>query len=105
MSEVLRGLEVDADAMRKNLERTRGMVFSEALALRLSRPVAERLCEKAAREGRNLADVARADAEVKKALPKGELDALFEPQKSFGAAQAMSARVLGDWTTARGNAA
>jgi 3-carboxy-cis,cis-muconate cycloisomerase len=105
MSEVLRGLEVNPTAMCANLERTNGLVFSEALALRVTRPVADRLCERALREGRHLLEVARADADVRKHLKKGELEALFEPQSQFGAAPDMIERVLADWATARETAA
>jgi 3-carboxy-cis,cis-muconate cycloisomerase len=105
MSEVLRGLQVDAGAMRRNLERTNGLVFSEALALRVSRPLAERLCEQAARSGESLLEVARADPEVRKRLKKGQLEALFEAQNQFGAARAMIERVLEDWATSRETAA
>jgi 3-carboxy-cis,cis-muconate cycloisomerase len=105
MSEVLGGLEVNPKAMAANLERTNGLVFSEALALRVTRPVADRLCERALREGRHLLEVARADADVKKQLGKGELEALFEPQSQFGAAPAMIERVLAEWATARETAA
>jgi 3-carboxy-cis,cis-muconate cycloisomerase len=91
--------------MQANLERTKGLVFSEALSLRLSRPVADRLCEQALREGRHLLDVARADTQAKKLLKKGELDALFEAQNQLGAAGAMIERVLGEWATSRETAA
>jgi hypothetical protein len=90
MSEVLRGLEVNPKAMAANLERTNGLVFSEALALRVSRPVADLLCERALREGRHLLEVARADADVKK-----QLETLFEPQNKVGAARRSS--VLAQW--------
>jgi 3-carboxy-cis,cis-muconate cycloisomerase len=105
MSEVLRGLEVNPEAMAANLERTNGLVFSEALALRVSRPIADRLCERALREGRHLLEVARADADVRKLLKEEELEALFEPQTQFGAAPAMIERVLAEWATARETAA
>jgi 3-carboxy-cis,cis-muconate cycloisomerase len=105
MSEVLRGLEVNPKAMAANLERTNGLVFSEALASRVSRLVADRLCERALHEGRHLLEVARADADVTKHLKKEELEALFEPQSQFGAAPAMIERVLADWATARETAA
>jgi 3-carboxy-cis,cis-muconate cycloisomerase len=105
MSEVLNGLEVDAKAMAANLERTNGLVFSEALALHLSRQVADRLCEQAVREGRSLLEVALADHEAKNLLKKGELEALFQPQSRFGAAPAMIGRVLAEWASARESAA
>ena len=105
MAEVLQGLEVDTAAMQTNLERSRGLVFSEALALRLSRPVADRLCEQAVKQERPLLELARADPEVKKLLPAAELERLFEPRNAFGAAHTMIERVLADWATSRETAA
>ncbi len=81
------------------------MAFSEGLALRVSRPVADRLCEQAAREGKGLLEVARADAEVKKLVAAKELEALFQAARYFGGAAAMIERVLADWTSARETAA
>ena len=105
MGGVLEGLEVDPEAMAANLERMNGLVFSEALALRVSRTLADRLCEQALRDGRNLLEVALADADVMKRLEKAELEALFEPRSQFGAAGTTIERVLADWTSARGSAA
>lgn len=107
MAEVLEGLQVDAAAMRANLERTRGLVYSEALSLRLSRalgkPAAhsltEKLCEQALREGRSLLDVAGADPAV--ALDAAELAALFEPESGYGAAAAMIERAISGWRAAQ----
>jgi 3-carboxy-cis,cis-muconate cycloisomerase len=101
MAEVLAGLQVNSAAMLANLERTNGLVFSEAVSLRLSRALAERLSEKAVREGRHLRDVMREDAEVKKSMSAAQLDALFEAEGGFGSANAMSARVLADWAISR----
>ena len=103
MGEVLRGLQVDTQAMRANLERTKGLVFSEAVSLRLSRALADRLCEQALRESRSLLGVTRADAEAARALSGAEMSALFEPQNQFGSAGAMIERVLADWASVRGS--
>ena len=105
MSDVLKGLEVNAEAMAANLERTKGLVFSEALALHVSRPVADRLCEQALRSGRTLLEVALADSEIKGHLNKDELEALFRPENHFGAAPAMIERALTEWASARETAA
>ncbi len=104
MSEVLRGLGIDSAAMRGNLERSNGLVFSEAVALRLSRPLADRLCEQALREDKPLVEVMRSDAEVAQIIPAGELVDLFDPQKTFGSARSMVERVLADWATSRESA-
>jgi 3-carboxy-cis,cis-muconate cycloisomerase len=90
MAEVVQGLQVHEDAMRANLERTHGLVFSEALSLRLSRADADRLVEQAVREKKHLRDVVPA-----------ELADLFDARKSYGAAPAMMERVLADWASAR----
>jgi 3-carboxy-cis,cis-muconate cycloisomerase len=105
VSEVLQGLEVDEQAMRENLENTRGLAYSEAVSLRLSRPLAERLCEQAAREGRQLLEVMRSDPQAMKLLSEEELGALFDPRQHFGAARPMIERVLSHWASARESAA
>lgn len=104
MGEVLHGLQVNADAMRLNLDRSKGLVFSEAVSLRFSRAVADRLVEQAVREDRHLLDVMRADPHVAQSIRQDELDYLFDAQKSFGSAPAMIERVLADWAISRGSA-
>jgi 3-carboxy-cis,cis-muconate cycloisomerase len=105
VSEVLQGLVVNEQAMRSNIERTAGLAFSEAVSLRLSRPLADRLSAQAAREGRHLLEVMRADVEVSQLIGAQELEALFNPDRSFGAAAPMIERVLADWASARETAA
>ena len=90
MAEVARGLQVNEQAMRRNLERTQGLVFSEALSARLSRADADRLVDQAVREAKHLRDVAPA-----------EVGDVFDPGKSYGSAPAMIERVLADWASAR----
>jgi 3-carboxy-cis,cis-muconate cycloisomerase len=101
MTEVLKGLQVDPAAMRANLERSQGLVFSEAVALRLSRALADRLCEQAVREKSHLLDVMRQNAEVGAHMKASDIEALFDAKRSFGAAAAMIERVLADWQAAR----
>ena len=88
--EVVSGLQVNEAAMRHNLERTQGLVFSEALALRVSRAEADRLVEQAVRERKHLRD-----------LVAPELRELFDERQSYGAAPAMIERVLAGWSSAR----
>lgn len=102
--EVLRGLEVHGAAMRDNIERTQGLVFSEVLALRTSRKLAERLCEKAVRDKRHLRDIVGGDAEAARGLTAAEVDALFDPAASYGTAPGMTREVLTDWAKARESA-
>ena len=108
MAEVLEGLTVDERAMRANLDRTRGLVFSENVSLHLARTLGkqaahaltEKLCETALREGRTLAEVLRADPQAGKAVDATALDALFDPQSCFGSAPAMIERALAEWLLA-----
>jgi 3-carboxy-cis,cis-muconate cycloisomerase len=100
MAEVMRGLEVNAAAMRANLEASHGLVYSEAVALRLSRGIAERLCEQAVRERRHLLDVLRADSEAARLMPQAEMAALFDPERAYGSAGEMVDRVLSQWARA-----
>ena len=105
MAEVLEGLAVDERALRANLERSRGLVFSENVALHLARPLGkaaahalvEKLCEAAVREGRTLAEVLRADP-AGQAMRPDEIDALFDPATVYGSAGAMIERALADWS-------
>lgn len=101
MVEVLPGLQVNAHAMRENLERSQGLVFSEAVSLRLSRALADSLCEQAVREQRHLLEVLQGDAEASRTLSRDEMTALFDAQNSYGAAQAMIEQVLRAWASAR----
>ena len=106
MAEVLDGLQIDEQAMRANLERSRGLVYSENVSLHLSRglgkqaahALTEKLCEIAAREGKNLIDVVRADPQAVAALDAGEIANLFDPESCFGSAPAMIERSLAEWS-------
>jgi 3-carboxy-cis,cis-muconate cycloisomerase len=105
VSEVLAGLEVRPEAMAANLDRTQGLVFSEAVALRLGQTLGksaahaltEKLCARAVQEGQHLRDIMRFDAEVSKIVPPAELEALFDARRAFGSAGAMIDRVLATW--------
>jgi 3-carboxy-cis,cis-muconate cycloisomerase len=109
MAEVLEGLEVDAAAMRRNLERTRGLVYAEAVAVRLARTLGkaaahqltEKLCAQVQREGTTLLEALRADPESARAIPAQELAGLFDAEKAFGSAGAMIARALAEWRAVR----
>jgi 3-carboxy-cis,cis-muconate cycloisomerase len=104
-TEVLQGLEVRPEAMAANLERTQGLVFSEAIALRLAQvlgksaahALTEKLCARALHEGKHLREVARGDAQVTSVVSTTELDTLFEAERSFGSAGLMIDRVLATW--------
>lgn len=105
MADVLEGLAVDEGALRANLERSRGLVFSESVSLYLSRSLGkaaahaltEKLCDAAAREGKTLAEALRADP-AGKSMRAEEIDALFDPARTYGSAGAMIERALDDWS-------
>jgi 3-carboxy-cis,cis-muconate cycloisomerase len=105
MAEVLEGLTVDERAMRANIDRTLGLVFSENVSLHLSRTLGkqaahvltEKLSETAVREGKPLAETLRADP-AGKSMSAKDLDALFEPESCYGSAPAMIERSLAEWS-------
>ncbi|MFZ4756549.1 MAG: lyase family protein [Burkholderiaceae bacterium] len=112
MGEAIEGLRVDQDAMRENLERTRGFVFAEAVTVVLSdalgKPAAqaamERLCREAIERGEPLRDALlrerSADAALAAALPDARIDALFDAGTQRGDADAMIDRAIADWRAA-----
>jgi 3-carboxy-cis,cis-muconate cycloisomerase len=105
MAEVLEGLEVNPAAMRANLERSRGLVYSEAVAARLARALGksaahaltEKLCARALEQGSSLREALRADPQASALLGEEELERLFQPERAFGAAPAMIERALAAW--------
>ena len=109
MAEVLADLEVNVAAMRENIERMRGLVYSEALSIRLAAALGkqeahhltEHLCARAIESGLHLAEVARTDAQVRGTIDQDELSALFQPQRCFGAAPAMIERARAQWARVR----
>jgi 3-carboxy-cis,cis-muconate cycloisomerase len=108
MAEALEGLQVDERVMRANLERSRGLVYSENVSLALARALGrqaahaltEKLCETAVRERRTLAEVLRSDPQSGKLLDAATLDRLFDPQSCLGSAPQMIERALAEWAAA-----
>lgn len=106
-AEVLEGLRVDTAAMQANIDRSRGLVYSEAVSIRLSaalgkaaaHALTEKLCLEAVRQGITLREALDRDAEAAKIIPGAERAGLFDPKAAFGAAPAMIDRVLALWAT------
>jgi len=107
MAELLDTVQVDAAAMRANIDRTRGLAFSEAVSLRLAATMGkaaayaatEKLCERVAKEGVTLRDALNAR------LTEAELDTLFQPHSHYGDAPRMIERTVSRWrATRRGKA-
>ena len=113
LGDALEGLTVDEKAMRANLERSGGMVYSESISIALSaklgksaaHSLTEKLCATAAREHKPLKETVRADAEARAALSGSNLDDLFDPERCVGDSQAMIERTLADWHAATKGAA
>lgn len=104
MLEVVSGLVVDAEAMRRNLDAMRGFVYAEALTMALApslgKAVAharvEALCSRAQAGGETLQQALAKDAELSQSLTP-ELAGIFEPSSQFGSAGTMIARALLAW--------
>jgi 3-carboxy-cis,cis-muconate cycloisomerase len=102
MTRVATGLEVDAEAMRRNLELTQGLILAEAvsmaLAKHLGKEAAHQLVEAACRDAiagkKHLRDVLAADARVSKHLSATELARLFDPANYTGLAAKFVERAL-----------
>ena len=105
MAEVLEGLRVDASAMQANLNRSRGLVYSEAVSIRLAaslgkaaaHALTEKLCGQAVRQGIALREALDRDPEAAKIIPESERANLFDPASGYGSAQAMIDRALALW--------
>lgn len=95
MRMIVTDLEVDPERMRANLEATGGLVMAEAVSMALAGTLGrqqahervEAATRRAAAAGRPLAAVLAEDAEISGRLTPQELDALFDPQNAFGAAE------------------
>jgi 3-carboxy-cis,cis-muconate cycloisomerase len=108
---VLQGLRVDPEAMRRNLERSQGFVFAEAVTVELSRArgrqaaqaAMERICRDAIDRGETLESALRRESAVDdglaRALPAQAMARLFDPANHRGDADAMIDRVLLQWRT------
>ncbi len=103
MTEVMAHLIVNADRMKENLELSRGMVFSQAVLLKLidrgmSRLEAHELLRAKAleceRSGRPLKDVLAEDKRIRSCLSPEELDQLFHVQYHLKNIDVIFARVF-----------
>jgi 3-carboxy-cis,cis-muconate cycloisomerase len=102
LRDALTGLQVDAARMRANLERTGGLLMSEAAATALARTLGPRAAHhvltEAARgaraHGRALREVLLADPEVRRHLTPADLDAVLDPAGYLGATAQQIDRAL-----------
>ena len=99
---VLEGLEVDAQAMRRNIDLTHGLVMSEAVMMGLGPYIGREyahdlvydLCRQALAENRPLIEILAAHPEITKHVSRTQLEAMCEPSNHLGQAGVMVDRVL-----------
>ena len=109
MSGVVSELQIDDDAMRKNLQRTHGQIMAEAVATELAEHlgranaymIVERACAKAAADGTELRDALASDARVTQALPIADVESLLIPRNYLGSSAKIIDRVLASWREAK----
>ena len=92
MIDILAGLEADELRMTSNLELTNGLIFAEAVSMKLAtqlgrtraHTLVERACGLAIESKKHLRDVLMEDAECKSLLSKAEIASLFVPTGYLG---------------------
>lgn len=105
--EMLDGLEVHPERMRRNLEQTGGLILSEhlvmVLAERLGRPAARRLVDAAAataaRTGRLFREVLLTEPEITRHVAPADIEAALDPAGYLGSADALVERALAAYRT------
>ncbi len=99
---MLEGLEVDADAMRRNIELTRGLVMSEAVMMGLGPFIGREfahdlvydICRVAVRDKRELLDLLAEHPQITPHLDRDALARLCDPANYLGQSGVMVDRVL-----------
>jgi 3-carboxy-cis,cis-muconate cycloisomerase len=99
---VLEGLEVDAKAMRRNIDQTQGLVMSEAvmmgLGLYIGREYAHDLvydlCREAVKQQRPLIELLIAHPEIARHVDRSALEKMLDPANYLGQSGLMVDRVL-----------
>ncbi|HVF63704.1 MAG TPA: 3-carboxy-cis,cis-muconate cycloisomerase [Casimicrobiaceae bacterium] len=103
--DVVEGLDVDVDAMRRNLDATRGLVYAEALSIALTPALGkqaahkrvEALCQRVLTDKSTLEATVADDRELTSIVDASARAALFDPRRQFGAAAAMIDAALKAW--------
>ncbi|RVU43782.1 3-carboxy-cis,cis-muconate cycloisomerase [Rubrivivax rivuli] len=99
---VLEGLEVDPEAMRRNIDMTHGLVMSEAVMMGLGHHLGREyahdlvyeLCREALKQRRPLLDLLCENAEIMRHVNREQLAAMCEPDNYLGQSGVMVDRVL-----------
>ena len=98
----MEGLEVDAEAMRRNIDLTGGLVMSEAVMMGLgpylgreyAHDLVYDLCRDAVAQRRPLLDLLAENDEISKHLDRDALAKLLDPANYLGQSGVMVDRVL-----------
>ena len=109
LGEVVGGLSVDTDRMRRNLELTGGLLLAEHVTTRLTpelgrlaaHELVTELSQRAVREHRTLRAVLGADDRVNRVLSAAELDAALDPNGYLGVAADFVDRALATYQKGR----
>jgi len=99
---VLEGLEVDAAAMRRNIDMTHGLVMSEAVMMGLGPHIGREyahdlvydICREALKQQRPLLDLLCENAQIMKHVNRAQLAAMCDPANYLGQSGVMVDRVL-----------
>lgn len=91
-SEVLKGMEVNAENMHHNIECTHGLIMAEAVMMALAphlgrlnaHHVVEAACKTAVAEQKHLKDIISQVDEVKQYFNASQLDEIFKPESYLG---------------------
>jgi len=105
VADALDDLVIDAARMRRNLEMTRGLAQSEAVAMTLGRDLGkheahalvEAASRRAAAEERPLAEVLAEDASVTRVMTPNAIEHCLSPEAYLGVADAFIDRILATW--------
>ena len=100
--QVLEGLEIDPDAMRRNIDSTHGLVMSEAVMMGLGRYIGREyahdlvydICRQASAQRRHLLDLLAEHPEINQHLDRAALARLCDPANYLGQSGVMVDRVL-----------
>jgi 3-carboxy-cis,cis-muconate cycloisomerase len=101
-AELLSGLEVHEDAMKANLDITRGGIVSEAVMMGLAPHIGRQrahdlvydLCRRSQLENRHLIDLLSENEEISNKIPREELVKLCDPSRYLGYSEVMVQMVL-----------
>ena len=101
---IFENLQVKPDAMRRNLDHSRGLIMSEAVMIGLAETlgrftahdVVYEAAQKAFEEGRWLKDLLMEDERVTNVLSEAEIDELLDPDSYLGLAKEFVDRVTGE---------